>query len=68
MASSSTSILTLSEAEVLGLIDPTQLINALAIGFKSLSSGQVQAPPRPKVDVPGKGFTMAMLAWVQARR
>lgn len=63
MASSSTSILTLSEADVLRLVDPAGLIDALADGFRQLSAGKVQAPPRPKVDVPGKGFTMAMLAW-----
>ena len=29
----------------------------------ALSAGKVQAPPRPRVDVPGKGFSLAMLAW-----
>ncbi len=63
MASTSTGILTLSEADVLRLIDPASLIDALAAGFRELTAGKVQAPPRPKVDVPAKGFTMAMLAW-----
>lgn len=38
-------------------------MDALARGFMALSAGQVQAPPRPRVDVPGKGFSLAMLAW-----
>jgi ornithine cyclodeaminase/thiomorpholine-carboxylate dehydrogenase len=27
----------------------------------------VEAPPRPKVDVPGKGFSLAMLAWTPGK-
>jgi ornithine cyclodeaminase/thiomorpholine-carboxylate dehydrogenase len=67
MGSSTTTILTLSEADVLRLVDPTGLIEALAGGFRALSAGKVQAPPRPMVSVPGKGFTMAMLAWEQGQ-
>ncbi|MBS0244468.1 MAG: ornithine cyclodeaminase family protein, partial [Proteobacteria bacterium] len=44
-----------------------KLIDALAEGFKALARGEVQAPPRPKVDVPGKGFSLGMLAWMPGR-
>jgi alanine dehydrogenase len=45
------------------LLDPAEAMDALARGFMALSAGNVQAPPRPRVDVPGKGFSLAMLAW-----
>lgn len=38
-------------------------MDALAEGFVALSAGKVQAPPRPRVNVGGKGFSLAMLAW-----
>ena len=63
MAHSLTRILAISGADILRLVDPAAVIDALAHGFKALSLGDVQAPPRPKVDVPGKGFSLAMLAW-----
>lgn len=56
-------VLTLSRSEIEQLLDPAEAMEALARGFKALSTGQVQAPPRPRVDVPGKGFSLAMLAW-----
>lgn len=59
-----TSLTVLSHADVMRLVDPAKAIDVLAAGFKALSSGQVQAPPRPKVDIPGKGFSLAMLAWM----
>lgn len=49
------------------LIEPGAVLATLAEGFKALSAGMVQAPPRPKIDVPGKGFALAMLAWMPAR-
>ncbi len=55
-------LLCISGAEVMRLVDPLQAIDALAEGFKALTRGDVQAPPRPKVEVAGKGFTLAMLA------
>jgi ornithine cyclodeaminase/thiomorpholine-carboxylate dehydrogenase len=39
-------------------------MEALAKGFMALSAGHVQAPARPRVDVPDKGFSLAMLAWM----
>ena len=55
-------LLCLSGAELLRLIDPARVIEALADGFKALSCGDVQVPGRPKIEVPGKGLTLAMLA------
>jgi alanine dehydrogenase len=46
------------------LIDPVATIDVLAEGFKALTAGQVQAPPRPLVNVPGKGVSLAMMAWM----
>jgi alanine dehydrogenase len=62
-----TAIRYLSAADVAQVLDPTAALDALASGFKALSAGQVQAPPRPKIDVPGKGFGLAMLAWMPGR-
>lgn len=63
MSHAATRILAISGAEIMRLVDPARVVDALADGFKALSAGNVQAPPRPKVDVPGKGFSLAMLAW-----
>lgn len=57
-------VLTLSFADVERLIDSVATIDVLAEGFKALSAGQVQAPPRPLVSVPGKGVSLAMMAWM----
>ena len=62
-----TSIRYLSTADVTSLVEPSAVLAALAAGFKALSAGDVQAPPRPKVDVPHKGFALAMLAWMPGR-
>ena len=67
MAHSPTRILAISGADIMRLVDPAVAIDALAEGFKALSEGKVEAPPRPKVDVPGKGFSLAMLAWTPGR-
>ena len=63
-----TAIRYLSAADVAQVLDPTAALDALASGFKALSAGLVQAPPRPKIDVPGKGFGLAMLAWMPGRQ
>lgn len=68
MAHAATRILTISGPEIMRLVDPARVIDALAEGFKALSSGKVQAPPRPKVDVPDKGFSLAMLAWTPGQK
>ncbi|WP_119303466.1 ornithine cyclodeaminase family protein [Dongia deserti] len=56
-------VLCLSEAEVMALLDPSALLNALAEGFRRLAAGRVQAPARPEIRVPGAGFSLAMPAW-----
>lgn len=67
MAHAPVSLLCISGAEIMRLVDPAQLLDALAEGFSALSLGDVQAPPRPKVETPGKGFTLAMLAAAPGR-
>jgi alanine dehydrogenase len=56
-------ILTLSADDVKRFLDPDELLQALAEGFKSLTSGQVCAPPRNEVTVPD-GFLLGMPAHV----
>lgn len=68
MASITTNLLAISRADIERLVDPASVIDALAEGFKALSRGDVQAPPRPKIDVPGKGISLAMLAYAPAGR
>ena len=55
-------ILILSAQDVQRLLDPDGLLDALADGFRALSSGQVDAPSRIGVSVPGAGFLLAMPA------
>ena len=56
-------VMTLNETEVQKYLDPRELLAALEDGFRGLELGEVQAPPRPKLSVPGKGFCLAMPAW-----
>lgn len=56
-------VLMLSEADVKTLLDPLRLLDALAEGFRDLSAGLIQAPERPEIIVPQKGFSLAMPAW-----
>jgi ornithine cyclodeaminase/thiomorpholine-carboxylate dehydrogenase len=58
-----TEVLALSHADVVRLVAPERALEALAEGFKALSAGHVQAPARLRIEVPGKGFSLAMLAW-----
>lgn len=67
MAHNTTRILAISSADIMRLVEPALVIDALAEGFKALSRGDVQAPSRPMVQVPGKGFSLAMLAWTPGR-
>ena len=55
-------VLTLGEAQVERCLDPLELVNALEDGFRALEQGLVQAPPRPKLAVPG-GFSLTMPSW-----
>lgn len=63
MAQPDMNILTLSYRDVMRLVRPEAAMAALAEGFKALSRGDVQAPPRPKIDIAGRGFVLTMLAW-----
>lgn len=56
-------VLCISESEVVELLDPNELILELEKGFIALSQGIVQSPDRPKITVPGKGFSLTMPAW-----
>jgi len=56
-------VMTLSEADVEKYLDPRELLAGLEDGFRGLELGEVQSPPRPKLSVAGKGFSLAMPAW-----
>jgi len=56
-------VLHLSESEVMRLLDPHALLDGLEEGFKALSRDEVQAPNRPELVVPERGFLLAMPAW-----
>jgi ornithine cyclodeaminase/thiomorpholine-carboxylate dehydrogenase len=56
-------ISTLSESDVMRLLDLPTLLDGLAEGFKALARGAVQTPDRPEITVPDKGFLLAMPAW-----
>src|SRR3989440_10749789 len=60
-------ILMLNETEVRSLLDPDALLDALAEGFRALSSDIVDAPKRIGVFVPNTGFLLAMPAYQQGR-
>ena len=56
-------VMTLSETEVEKHLDLQELLDGLEEGFRGLELGEIQSPPRPKLSVNGKGFSLAMLAW-----
>ncbi len=56
-------VLTLSEAQVEQLLDLNLLLDGLEKGFEALSRGDVQAPGRPEISIPGKGFILSMPAY-----
>ncbi|SJM30720.1 ornithine cyclodeaminase family protein [Mesorhizobium delmotii] len=60
-----TEILVLSEADVMTCIDLSQLLDVLEDGFKALSQSKVVNPPRPQLDIPGAGYSLAMPAWME---
>lgn len=57
-------ILTLSEADIRSSLELNELLDALALGFKALSRGDVVNPGRPELDIPGAGYSLAMSAWM----
>ena len=56
-------MLILSRREVEQLLDPHELITALEEGFKALSAGQMNVPPRNQVTAP-KGVLLGMPAYM----
>lgn len=56
-------VMTLSETEVEKHLDLQELLGGLEDGFRGLELGEIQSPPRPKLSVDGKGFSLAMPAW-----
>lgn len=62
-----TSIRYLSVDDVAQVLDRKAVYATLADGFVALSAGTVQAPARPRIDIPHKGFGLAMLAWMPER-
>jgi alanine dehydrogenase len=64
LAKGRTLVLTLSEADVKACIDLGKLFDALAHRFKALTRGEVVNPPRPQLDIPQAGYSLAMPAWM----
>ncbi|TIQ84301.1 MAG: ornithine cyclodeaminase family protein, partial [Mesorhizobium sp.] len=60
-----TEVLVLSETDVMECIDLSQLLDVLEDGFKALSQGKVVNPPRPQLDIPAAGYSLAMPAWME---
>jgi ornithine cyclodeaminase/alanine dehydrogenase-like protein (mu-crystallin family) len=58
-----TPVMTLSERDVEKYLDPRELLDALEDGFQGLELGEIQSPPRSRLSVPGKGFSLTMPAW-----
>ena len=52
-----------SESTVERCIDLNDLLNALEGSFLDLELGRVQSPARPEIVIPGKGFSLSMMAW-----
>jgi hypothetical protein len=44
-------------------LDQQELVNGLEDGFRGIELGEIQSPPRPKLCVAGKGFSLATPAW-----
>ncbi|WP_422368052.1 ornithine cyclodeaminase family protein [Pelagibius sp.] len=56
-------VMTLSETDVIKLLDMQALLDGLAEGFRALARGEVQTPDRPEITIPEKGFLLSMPAW-----
>ncbi|HEX2711909.1 MAG TPA: ornithine cyclodeaminase family protein [Candidatus Acidoferrales bacterium] len=56
-------VMTLSEVDVEKYLDLRELLAGLEDGFCGLELGEVQCPPRPRLSIPGRGFSLAMPAW-----
>ena len=56
-------VMILSEKDVEKYLDPRELLDALESGFSDLELGEVQSPPRSRLSVAAKGFSLTMPAW-----
>ena len=56
-------VMTLSEQDVEKYLDLRELLVGLEDGFRGLELGEVQSPPRSRLSVVGKGFSLTMPAW-----
>ncbi|WP_299472658.1 ornithine cyclodeaminase family protein [uncultured Roseibium sp.] len=57
-------VMILSEADVERFTEPKELIGGLLEGFRQVARGEMQIPPRPEINIPGKGFMLSMPAWL----
>ena len=53
-------VLILNRAEVVALLDPQALLDALRDGFVALTSGEVTAPGRNQLTMPDEAFLLGM--------
>ena len=60
-------MLFLSRNEVQQLLDPHELLTVLENGFKALSSGQLNVPPRNQAIAP-KGILVGMPAYMPSQK
>lgn len=56
-------MLMLGASDIKRLVEPKMAIDALADGFRALTRGEVQAPPRLKIDGPDHSIMLAMIAY-----
>lgn len=59
-------MLILSRKDVEGLLTPQELLPALEEGFKALSAGQLEVPPRNQIGAP-KGVLLGMYAFMPGK-
>ena len=62
-AAGASPVLMLTGVDVERYLDPRALLDGLEAGFGWLELGEVQTPPRPKLPVADRGFSLAMSAW-----
>lgn len=60
-------MLILTRAEIIQLLEPSELLSALEEGFKALSAGQLDVPPRNQAVAP-KGVLVGMPAYMPERQ
>lgn len=60
LSKESLEVLVLNEGEVTALLDLGRLLDELDDGFRALSAGEVNAPERNEIAVPGDSFLLSM--------